>query len=191
MYSVRARRLGWPPTPPRFPKPSTPSSKKRDAAAATTPMAWRRPPACSFRSRARRPTGSRPSGNRWSSWSIRRIPRIRCCCDKPTNRIAHAGGERIKPGSPEEAALRAWIDRLTQLTGDELAKALKYREEEAAGAGSRAAANHAAPPDAQPVQPHGARPAGRPQPARQPVPARRFRQRFQEPVRRRRAFRRC
>src|SRR3954469_3405858 len=31
---------------------------------------------------------------------------------KPTNRVAHAGGLKIVPGSPEEAALRAWIDRL-------------------------------------------------------------------------------
>src|ERR1700683_2264383 len=28
---------------------------------------------------------------------------------KPTMRIPHAGGERIKPGSPEETALIAWI----------------------------------------------------------------------------------
>src|SRR3954470_22329674 len=51
---------------------------------------------------------------------------------KPTARIPHAGGQRIKPGSPEEAALRAWIDRLSQLKGDDLAKALRYREEEGA-----------------------------------------------------------
>jgi len=56
---------------------------------------------------------------------------------KPTLRIAHAGGQRIKPGSPEEIALRAWIDRLTQLKGDELARALRYREEEAAGGGAK------------------------------------------------------
>jgi len=55
---------------------------------------------------------------------------------KPTARIAHAGGQRIQPDSPEEAALRAWIDRLAQLTGDELAKALRYREQEASGAGA-------------------------------------------------------
>ena len=40
------------------------------------------------------------------------------------------------PARPEEAALRAWIDRLAQLKGDELAKALRYREEEAAGTGA-------------------------------------------------------
>src|SRR5256885_2040600 len=53
---------------------------------------------------------------------------------KPTNRVAHGGGERIKPGSPEEATLTAWIAKLTQLSGAELAQALKYREEEASSA---------------------------------------------------------
>src|SRR5215467_12172119 len=28
---------------------------------------------------------------------------------KPTNRMAHTGGERIKQGSTEEQALRAWV----------------------------------------------------------------------------------
>ncbi len=55
---------------------------------------------------------------------------------KPTARIPHAGGQRIQPGSPEEAALRTWIDRLAQLKGDDLAKAMHYREEEASGAGA-------------------------------------------------------
>jgi Protein of unknown function (DUF1592)/Protein of unknown function (DUF1588)/Protein of unknown function (DUF1587)/Protein of unknown function (DUF1585)/Protein of unknown function (DUF1595) len=59
--------------------------------------------------------------------------------NKPTNRIPHAGGERIKPGSPDEVVLKAWIEKLTQLDGVELTRALKYREEEAAGVG------HAAP----------------------------------------------
>lgn len=49
---------------------------------------------------------------------------------KPTARVAHAGGQRIKPGSPEEAALRAWIDRLAALRGDELTAAQRYRDEE-------------------------------------------------------------
>jgi hypothetical protein len=49
---------------------------------------------------------------------------------KPTARVAHAGGQRIKPGTPEEAALRAWIEQLAQLKGDELAAALRYRDDE-------------------------------------------------------------
>jgi hypothetical protein len=52
---------------------------------------------------------------------------------KPTARVPHAGGERIKPGSPEEAVLKAWIDRLTRLSGDELTSALHYREMEDRG----------------------------------------------------------
>jgi hypothetical protein len=55
--------------------------------------------------------------------------------NKPTNRIAHAGGERIKPGSEDEVVLKAWIQSLSQLSGEDLARALKYREEEASGAG--------------------------------------------------------
>jgi hypothetical protein len=52
---------------------------------------------------------------------------------KPTARIPHTGGERIQPNSPEEAVLRAWIAKLAQLSGVELATALKYRELEGVG----------------------------------------------------------
>src|SRR5258708_4849594 len=55
---------------------------------------------------------------------------------KPTKRIPHTGGERIAPGSPEEATLKAWIRTLTKLSGDELAAAMRYREEEASGGGN-------------------------------------------------------
>ncbi|MGH9657074.1 MAG: DUF1587 domain-containing protein, partial [Bryobacteraceae bacterium] len=55
--------------------------------------------------------------------------------NKPTHRIPHAGGERIQPGSQDEAVLKAWIQKLTQLSGPDLANALKYRDEEALGAG--------------------------------------------------------
>ncbi len=34
---------------------------------------------------------------------------------KPTNRVAHAGGERIKQGSEEERILRAWVEHLAAL----------------------------------------------------------------------------
>ncbi len=51
---------------------------------------------------------------------------------KPTARIPHAGGQRIKPGSPGEAALIAWIDKLAALKGEELAAALKYKNADAA-----------------------------------------------------------
>lgn len=57
--------------------------------------------------------------------------------EKPTLRTSHAGGERIKKDSPEEAALRAWIGELSKLTGDALASALQYREEEEGGGGRK------------------------------------------------------
>src|SRR5438552_9939795 len=62
--------------------------------------------------------------------------------NKPTNRIPHAGGERIKPGSPDEVVLEAWIDKLTRLSGVELTRALKYRAEEAAGVGPAVVPTH-------------------------------------------------
>ncbi|MFN0085959.1 MAG: DUF1592 domain-containing protein [Blastocatellia bacterium] len=51
---------------------------------------------------------------------------------KPTNMIAHAGGRRIRPGGEEERVLRLWVDRLTRLTPDELARARAVREAGAA-----------------------------------------------------------
>ena len=50
---------------------------------------------------------------------------------KPTNRTPHAGGQRIKQGSEQENALRAWVLRLEKLSSGELARALKLREESA------------------------------------------------------------
>jgi len=59
----------------------------------------------------------------------REHPESSLLLNKPTNRIRHAGGERIKPGSPEEVALKAWISRLTKLSGTELTAALRYRQD--------------------------------------------------------------
>ena len=59
--------------------------------------------------------------------------------NKPTNRIPHAGGERVKPGTEDEAVLKAWIDRLAHLSGEELSQAQKYRSDEANGAGKTVA----------------------------------------------------
>jgi hypothetical protein len=50
--------------------------------------------------------------------------------NKPTNRIPHAGGERIKPGSNEEAILKEWIQYLAKLSGDELTRALNFSKED-------------------------------------------------------------
>ncbi len=54
---------------------------------------------------------------------------------KPTLRIPHTGGERIRQGSTEEVVLKSWIDYLAKLSGPELAEALRYRQVEAGGYG--------------------------------------------------------
>jgi hypothetical protein len=54
---------------------------------------------------------------------------------KPTLRLPHTGGERIRKGSAEEAALQDWIGGLAKLSGPELNEALRYRQAEAAGYG--------------------------------------------------------
>jgi hypothetical protein len=55
---------------------------------------------------------------------------------KPTNRVPHAGGQRIKPGGEEEGILKGWIQRLAKMSDGEVASALKLHEEKAAGAGA-------------------------------------------------------
>ena len=57
---------------------------------------------------------------------------------KPTMRIPHTGGLRIKPGSPEEAVLKSWIQTLSSLSGDELASALNYTDAQNKGAAATA-----------------------------------------------------
>jgi hypothetical protein len=42
---------------------------------------------------------------------------------KPTNRVKHTGGQRIKPGSEEERALLSWIRYLASLTEEQVAEA--------------------------------------------------------------------
>jgi hypothetical protein len=54
---------------------------------------------------------------------------------KPTARIPHTGGQRIKPGSPEEVVLKEWIAKLSKLSDAEVATALRYRELENSGTG--------------------------------------------------------
>jgi Protein of unknown function (DUF1592)/Protein of unknown function (DUF1588)/Protein of unknown function (DUF1587)/Protein of unknown function (DUF1595)/Protein of unknown function (DUF1585) len=49
---------------------------------------------------------------------------------KPTNRIPHTGGLRIKPGTPEETKLLDWIATLAKLSGNDLTAALHYRDQE-------------------------------------------------------------
>jgi hypothetical protein len=66
----------------------------------------------------------------------RKNPAQSLLLNKPTKRVAHAGGERIKPGSPQESVLKGWIQTLAAMPDAEVAAALKYRDAEASGAGS-------------------------------------------------------
>jgi len=56
----------------------------------------------------------------------RQHPETSLLLQKPTRRVAHAGGVRIKPGSPEEAMLVSWIQVLSRLPEKDLADALGY-----------------------------------------------------------------
>jgi len=56
---------------------------------------------------------------------------------KPTLRIAHTGGERIRKTSSEEKVLRGWISQLAAMPATEVASALEYRKREAAGHGEQ------------------------------------------------------
>lgn len=58
---------------------------------------------------------------------------------KPTNRVPHAGGERIKPNSAEANTLKAWVDRLATLAPAEIAQAQKEFAEGGAPARARPA----------------------------------------------------
>jgi hypothetical protein len=42
---------------------------------------------------------------------------------KPTRRVRHAGGQRIKPGTDEEKALRGWVDYLAGLSDEQVRQA--------------------------------------------------------------------
>jgi len=57
---------------------------------------------------------------------------------KPTNRIKHTGGERIKKGSSAEALLLEWVNHLASLSDAEVARAMSYRKTESANAGEAA-----------------------------------------------------
>src|SRR5215813_4828703 len=65
----------------------------------------------------------------------RKKPEESLLLKKPTNRVSHAGGQRIKPGSEEEVILKDWIQRLAKMSDDEVAGALKVHEAKAAGSG--------------------------------------------------------
>ena len=49
---------------------------------------------------------------------------------KPTNRVAHVGGERIKQGSPNEQTLRGWVNQLARLPEADFKAALAFDADE-------------------------------------------------------------
>lgn len=49
---------------------------------------------------------------------------------KPTNRVTHVGGERVKQGSPHEQTLRSWVDHLARLPDKEFNAALAFDPDE-------------------------------------------------------------
>lgn len=51
--------------------------------------------------------------------------------NKPTQRVGHAGGKKIAPGSPEEAVMRTWVDYLVRNTKPTDQFALGHRRHEA------------------------------------------------------------
>jgi hypothetical protein len=74
-------------------------------------------------------------GNSLVNLVDREHPEASLLLKKPTLRIPHAGGQKIKPGSLEDASLNAWVVRLAKLSGPDLATALRYREQQNQGAG--------------------------------------------------------
>jgi uncharacterized protein DUF1592/uncharacterized protein DUF1588/uncharacterized protein DUF1587/uncharacterized protein DUF1595/uncharacterized protein DUF1585 len=67
----------------------------------------------------------------------RKAPANSILLNKPTNRIPHSGGERIHPGSTEEAVLKQWIGYLAALSGRDLERALSYKSDTDTSSGPR------------------------------------------------------
>ena len=65
----------------------------------------------------------------------RKTPEKSLLLNKPTNRIKHAGGERIKAGSPEETLLKQWIRYLASMPEAEVQSALRYSKTDSTSAG--------------------------------------------------------
>lgn len=59
-------------------------------------------------------------GNSLAAFVNREQPEKSLLLLKPTARMAHAGGQRIEPGSPDEAALKAWVDYLATAPAEKL-----------------------------------------------------------------------
>ena len=55
-------------------------------------------------------------------------PALSLVLQKPTNRVQHTGGERIAPGSEQEAALRSWVDYLAGTSPEQVESATRKLE---------------------------------------------------------------
>lgn len=62
-------------------------------------------------------------------------PEASLLLNKPTNRIKHTGGERIKRGSGEEALLKEWVNHLASLSDSEVRRTPSSRKAESSNAG--------------------------------------------------------
>ena len=93
---------------------------------------------------------------------------------KPTNRIAHTGGERIRQGTEDESVLRNWVVYLATPQRKRIPRRTQISSFFQSLSGRPA-------PDAQPVQQHRARPARGPDAARRPVSQGGFRSRLHQP----------
>src|SRR5262249_18404321 len=116
-----------------FGPPFSRFSRRRTAVPATTPMAWPRRTGCLFPkpTRLHFPEADADAdkitafGNSLVVLVDRQNLEASLLLRKPTARMPHTAGERIKQNSPDEAVLKAWIARLAHLSGVELATALK------------------------------------------------------------------
>jgi hypothetical protein len=66
----------------------------------------------------------------------RRTPSNSSLLVKPTLRVAHTGGERIRKGSADEATLQSWVNYLAKLSDSEVADARRYGQREKQGYGT-------------------------------------------------------
>ena len=93
---------------PVFLKAGCPGCHNPDGVASATRLHFPEPDAP--------PPPSKPSANRSHSLGDLLL-------NKPTRRVAHAGGLRIPPGTPEEAALKTWIAYLNTLPAPDAPRA--------------------------------------------------------------------
>ncbi len=73
-------------------------------------------------------------GNRWWNWLTVSIRKNRCCF-RSRQRASRTRAVSEFQNSPEEAVLKTWVEYLAKLSGPELERAKRYKQEEEAGYG--------------------------------------------------------